>query len=176
MDFKENIKSLVEKRIIEATKKQITAKLFCIAKNLGKPIISQGLFSNPLVNVWETENDMIYDPNKVMDADNWDTHQLGYSFDGLKCGINLCVTALCEHDKLSEIKATFNGILVFAEMDGEIKAYAPFPAWEQPLMMFYDAATTSEKKKVEEQKEEIRISNQNKLSKYWEKFRKLWGY
>lgn len=176
--FKEKINSLIEQRIMEATKKQITQKLLCVSKYLGRKITAQSMFADPLRDHWQTDEDLIYDPNHIStnDPDDWTITDRGFYFDGLKCGINLCVTVLLYDDKVSELKATYNGYLVYAEIEGEVKAYAPFPAWENALDMFHEAAVQVEKKRMMEHKEIRQEDNRQKMQSFWQKFRMLWGF
>lgn len=176
--FEDKVKSLIEQRVIEATKKQITKKLFCIAKQMGRPIISQSIVRNKFNEIWRYEEDFIYEPQTlVQEPHEWDTLDMGYYFDGgLKCGLNLCVTAMVYDEKLSEIKATYNGYLVFAEAEGELKAYAPFPLWEEATDMFYAAALEKEKQYLLKEKESRKERNKQKMFSFWQKFRAIWGY
>lgn len=175
MNMKEKIKALIEQRVIEATKKQMTQKLLLISKMLGRPIVSQtSVVGTKLENPWE--EDLIYDPMRVHDADDWDTTDIGYYFDGLSCGINLCVTALIYDGKVYELKTTYNGYLVFVEKDGELKAYAPFPAWEDAVNMFYEAAVQREKARELKMKVEREAENKKRRATFWQTIRSLWGY
>lgn len=181
--FQDKIQSLVEKRVIEATKKQLTQKLVLISKYLGRPIIAQTLFSRDFDD--RQEEDFIYDRNIPMmefsedrqyAVSDWEDRDTGFHFDGLRCGINLCITTLIYDNKLDELKATYNGYVVFAEVEGELKAYAPFPAWEDAVEMFYEAAVEIERKKLMEQNAKKKLENQEKMKSFWQKFRMLWGY
>lgn len=171
--FDEKIKLLIEQRVIQATKNQTTVKLYNIAKYLGKPIISQSIFNDA-----PQEDPIFYDGNKidVRDPDDWNTIEYGMYFDGLKYGVNLCITALIYDGKLDELKATYNGYLVYAESEGELKAYAPFPSWERPVDMFYEAAIQAEKEKAKQEQIQRRETNRKKMSDFWKKFKSLWGF
>jgi hypothetical protein len=180
--FQDKIQSLVEKRVIEATKKQLTQKLVCISKYLGRSIIAQTLFNKDFD---DREEDFIYDreipmmrfsEDRTYAVSEWEDKETGFHFDGLRCGINLCVTALIYDNKLEELKATYNGYLVFAEVEGELKAYAPFPAWEDAVEMFYEAAIQKERKTLLEENAKKKQQNQEKMKGFWQKFRMLWGY
>jgi len=175
--LKEKVQALIEQRVVEATKKQVTQKLLMIAKYLGKPIISQSTFGDKYFDPYYREEEMIYDDKlSVQDPDEWTTVERGYHFDGLKVGINLVITSQTYDEKVSELKATYNGYLVFAEVEGELKAYAPFPVWEDAVNMFHEAAIQVEKKRLVEQRV-VRIDdNRQKMEGFWNKFRMLWGY
>lgn len=174
----EKIRALIEQRVIEATKKQMTQKLLLIAKFLGRPIIAQSILGNKLDDPWRLEEDIIYDPTNLplQDPDEWSTTERGFHFDGLSCGINLCITALFYDRKVEELKVTYNGYMVFAESEGVLRAYAPFPAWENAVTMFHEAAVQKEKKKLIEEKQHKQEDNRRKRESFWQKFRMLWGY
>lgn len=176
--FKEKVHALIEQRVIDATKKRLTQKLMLVAEYLGKPIVAQSAFGDRYFDPYVREDPMIYDddPIPVHDPDEWSTSERGFHFDGLKVGINLVVTALTYDGKLDELKATYNGYLVFAEIEGELKAYAPFPAWEDAVDMFYEAALQREKKRTVEKREQRQEENRQKMQSFWQKFRMLWGY
>lgn len=184
--FQDNVHALIEQRVIEASKKQVPQKLLSVAKWLGRPIIAQTLFGDRLDDTWKYDDDMIYDPNSIptmkfsedrtYEGGEWGSLDRGYNFDGLKCGINLCITALLYDNKLDELKATYNGYLVFAEIEGALKAYAPFPAWENALDMFYEAAVQREREQTIKEKAKRQEVNRQKMKNFWQKFRMLWGY
>lgn len=156
----------------------MTKKLLTIAENLGKKIIAQSVVGNKLDDPWRLEDeDMVYDPTVIHEADeDWSSTDLGFHFDGLKCGINLCITAMLYDNKLSELKATFNGYVVFCEEEGELKAYAPFPTWENAVEMFYEAALDIEKKRLLRAKEVRQTASKERMNEFWSLFRRLWGY
>lgn len=176
-NVKEKIQSIIEERLIQATKKELTKKLTTIAQMLGKPIIAQSSLSTKLDDPWSLEDPFIYDPVvNIREADDdWNTSERGYYFDGLKCGLNLCVTVMSYDSKITDIKATWQGYLVYLEVDGELKAYAPFDAWEDVLNMFYQAAVARQKKREEVEKKEKAEENKRKVSQFWERFRQYWG-
>ena len=176
--LEEKLRAFKEQRIIEATKKRLTQKLITIAKYMGRPVIAQHVISNKLDDPWQLQDEvMVYDPTtNILNAEDSYTSDLGYHFDGLKCGINLCVTSMYFAGKVSELKATFNGYLVFAESEGELKAYAPFPVWENAMDMFYEGAIVQEKKRLSEEKQKRQEDNKRQMGTFWTRFRMLWGY
>jgi hypothetical protein len=185
-DIPNQIKRLVENRKIEAIGKNIPEKMVCIAKNLGKPVISNGLFGNKVNDVFSQMNgEWIYDVSKIYDADETsDGHEVGYYFDGLRFGVNLCITIKSDNpmysegyseNKVYEIKASYNGFVVFAQIEGDIKAYAPFPAWEDQLNMFNDSAELVERRNKKEQNEENKRNIKEKYKDLWNKLKDLWN-
>lgn len=176
----EKIERLIEDRINEATRKQINVKCNCIARSLGKPIAARSMFTNYLPDVWAlpTEDDMIYDPSRIREAEEWENsgEDLGWAFDGLRFGINLCIHAMTYEKRVVELKTTFNGYLVYAEIEGQIKAYAPFPAWENHVNMFYEGALAQEKTRLDKEKQLKLAEKKRRFANFWESFRLLWGY
>lgn len=166
---------------MQAAHKMVSQKLISIAKNLGHRVIASSVFRNKLPDAWQYDNDVFYEGTepkieKIEEDDDWIEYNLGFFYDGLKCGINLCVTILAYDKKVVEIKATYNGYVVYAEVEGEVKAYAPFPAWEDAMNMFYEAATAREKVNLKKEKEEEREKNKKLFSHFWQAFRMAWGY
>lgn len=176
--FNEKLEALIEQRVIEAAKKQVTKKLLCISTNLGKPIISQSFIGNKLYGTGHLQEDLIYDPNRIpiQEPEDWSSVEHGYYFDGLRCGINLCITAMIYDGKVDELKATYNGYLVYGESRGELVAYAPFPTWEDAVDMFYEGALQAEKAKLLKEREEKKEKNRQKMSIFLDKFKSLWGW
>jgi hypothetical protein len=175
---KDKIARLIEQRVFQATKKQVSLKLTNVARVLGKPIISQSVFNNYLSDAWNMPGeDMVYDDNHVYEADedSSDTHR-GWYFDGLKFGINLCVTALVYHDRVVELKATYNGYVVFAEIEGNLKSYAPFPAWEDAVNMFYEGSVTVDRRRQQEESLRKKEEFSKRWGEFWKSFKMLWGY
>lgn len=176
--FEDKIQSLIEERTIAAIKKQVSQKLQSIARNLGKPILSQNYMHSKMNNVDDMDHElnMIYDPIQIDEMADWHVTENGYYFDGLKYGVNLSIIALIYEDKLFELKATYNGYLVFAEIDGILKAYAPFPLWENAMEMFYEGSSQREKKRIAKEREEKKEMNKKRMQSFWEKFRHSWGF
>lgn len=172
---KQKIQLLIEQRIVQATKKEITHKCATVARELGRPIIAQTIFQNVLPDPWELADDLVYDPEKVHEAQDWTESERGFAFDGLRYGINLCITALTFDDKLLELKVTYNGYLVYAEIDGRLKAYAPFPTWENALAMFYQGAVQKKSRREESERLERQESQRRKWAQFWTSFKRLWG-
>ena len=183
METKEKLRVLVEERRILAIKNQIAPKMISIAKNLGQKIVGTTIFDNRLSDAWRADdNGFFYDNSAEIhtveedDGENWTEYDVGFAFDGLKCGINLCITCMAFDNKVVEIKATYNGYLVFAEIEGVVKAYAPFPAWEDALNMFYEGAIIREKHNHDKERKEKEKERRKRFAKFWEAFKNLWNY
>ncbi len=74
--IEQRIKSLIDKRTIEASRKDLTKKLQTIVKAFGRPIIEQTIPYNILPDFWEVEAPEIPE----MNDDN--IYLRGYYFDG----------------------------------------------------------------------------------------------
>ena len=113
--MKENIiKSLIDLRLIEATKKKISHKLITIAENLGDPIISENSYGSILPDYWEYEIDDPYDADRISDAeDNTESH-IGYHYDSLKHGFNFEILLRSYDDKISLLRANLNGAYFYS--------------------------------------------------------------
>ncbi len=179
---KQAVKTLIERRQMEALKKQIGTKLTVIAQNLGRTVASAGQRQvDP--RYWE-EQDGWYteDFNEIKTADDdWVEYETGWYFDALRFGVNLSVLVLTTRDestndyRVIEIKATYNGYVVFAEIEGKIKAYAPFKAWEDPVENIFVSADRADKRRKEREKIERVKESKSKLDQVWKMVRLLWG-
>jgi hypothetical protein len=181
------VKKLVQVRTIEATKKNINAKLVCIARNYGSPIIGH-YYDAPLFQDedWMDFNDPTKDWSVMDDMEDGTLPRLGFIYDSLKVGTNLEIVVMVretknpktgkrELDKPSKVKCSFNGYTVYHEEEGKLICYAPFPEWENHIEKVYRQATGSDKKRVDvEKKEEVKFrkkATQQALSR----LRMLWG-
>lgn len=174
--MQDKILSLIEHRKLEAARKEVSKKLTLVVKYLGKPITEQSSNYNPLPDMWmldgeEENNDFILDSDEYMSDYN-----KGYYFDGLKYGINLCIKALIYEEKAREIKATFNGYLVFTEESNEIAGYAPFPEWENAMNMFYEAALVKEDADLTIIKQDAKEEKRKEVNSIIKMLRYFWGY
>lgn len=167
----EEIKSRIEKRVIEAREKSMTPKLILIAKNLGQPMISQNENVTFLPDSWTLPDD-----DELPEHGDWNLETLGYYFDGLKCGINLTVKTLIYEDQPHEVKATYNSYLVYLEEEGRLRAYAPFKVWEDAIEMFYEAAIVAEQKKIKREKEEKKKQDKVRTRGILSRLRDLWNF
>lgn len=176
--FKNKIEELIEQRTIKSVTEKVPLKLYTIAKILGKPVVTQ----HNDVKEFNTDRDgWIYDPIEYEEITDWATSLSGFYFDGLRYGVNLCIlTSGYTEDEnkfvLTEIKATYNGYVVFHETDGELQAYAPFAGWETYLNSFYEAADQKEKKMSADKIKERKENNQSKINEFFQKFKNLWGF
>lgn len=151
----DDIVRIIEERKAQAAKKELTKKLLAVCKVLGQPIRSQhggigdqGMTFNQPDFPWRDEywaEDGASHPvfemfnEKARNADDHDTAAtIGYIFDSLNWGKNLEVRYLTD---LSELKATFDGRLVYKEDTGNLIAYIPGPdTWEPLLDRLFESA------------------------------------
>jgi hypothetical protein len=184
MKAEQVVKELIRRRQMEAIKNQIGNKLTVIAQNFGQPVVSSG-FRQTNPKYWEQE-DGFYVENfqeiqTVEETDDWVEYEMGWYFNGLRFGVNLEVLVLLSEEsehgvhKIVEIKASYNGYVVFAEIEGKIKAYAPFKAWEERLNDIHDAASRADKRRKHREKIQQTEESKTKLNKVWKMVRMLWG-
>jgi hypothetical protein len=173
--MQDKIFSLIERRKLEAARKEVSKKLISIVKHLGKPMIEQGANCRYLPDMWmleEQQDDyIILEPDEYMNE--WNK---GYYFDGLKYGINLCIKTLIYEDRVREVKATFNGYLVFSEEGGDVVGYAPFSEWENAMNMFYEASSIKEEKESVIIKQNLKEENKKQAKSIMTMLRHFWGY
>lgn len=176
--MKENlIKSLIDLRIIEATKKKISHKLATIAEHLGCQIVGEYNYGSILPDFWEYEMEDPYNAERVVEAsENSSESVLGYSYDSLKYGVNFEIVVRTYGDKTNLIRANFNGNTVYVEEEGVITGYSPKPEWEIHMESLYEHAVKIEKNKNEEQnkidKEEFKVAKKT----FFQKLKLIWGY
>ncbi len=185
--MKDNIvKKLVQARTIEATKKQIHAKLVCIARNYGSPIIGH-YYDSPLMDEdWSNFNDPTRDWSVMEEEDEGTVPRLGFVYDSLKVGTNLEIVVMVkertdrktgkkELEKPTKIKCSYNGYTVYHEEDGKLICYAPFPEWEKHIDKMYNQATGVDKRRVEADKKEENKLRKKATQQALSKLRMLWG-
>ena len=168
--IEERIKSLITERTLEAPKKEVSKKLLFIARTLGRPIIEQAVPYRDLENFWDVE------APAVLDSGGEDIHLLGYYFDGLRSGGNLCIKVVAYDGQVAELTCTYNGYRVFTEADGELQSYAPFPSWEQAMDRFYRAAGPVDETNTRRRRAEKKERDGKKALSILDKLRLLWGY
>lgn len=168
--IEQRIKALIDKRTIQAAKNDLVKKFQVIIKAFGKPIIEQNISYSLLPDFWELESP------EILDATDDNIHLRGYYFDGLSRGVNLCIKMLIYDEKLSEIRATFNGYQIFLEIEGELKCYVPFPSWENAVDRLYEYAKPVSEEKIKQEKAELKEQSNKKAISIMEKLRLLWGF
>jgi len=168
--IEQRIKSLIDKRTFEATRKEVSKKLQTIVKAFGRPIIEQFVPYNVLPDFWETE------APEIPEISDDTIYLKGYYFDGLSRGMNLCIKCTIHDNHMAELRATFNGYQVFLESDGELKSYAPFPTWEDAMERLYTYAKPTAEEKIKDDKLKQKETEKKKALSMMQKFRLLWGY
>ena len=167
--IEQRIRSLIEKRTIEATKKEVSKKLHTIVRAFGRPIIEQTVPYTSLPDFWEV------DAPEIPEVYDDHIYLRGYYFDGLNRGVNLCVKLLIYDGHVSNLEAIYNGYTVFTESEGELKSYAPFPSWEEAMERLYEYAKPVDAEKIKEEKREKREKDRKKALTIMQKIRLLWG-
>jgi hypothetical protein len=176
--MKENaIKALIDARTIEAIKKQVTNKLSTIAQYMGSPIMGEYSYSSILPDFWEFEMDDPFDADRIRDAnDNMSESNLGWSYDSLRHGINFEIIVRTYADKITLVRATYNGNAVYLEEDGILRGYAPNYTWEQHMEDLYAHAHKLEKAALKKMEEEEEKDNKRSRKTFFEKLKWIWGY
>ena len=159
----ERINLLIEKRIHEAAKKEITKKSNVIVKAFGQPIIEHQ------VSYYES---LFFDESQQEDF----MTTKGYYYYALNRGINMCIKLLFYDFQFSEIKIHFEGELVFHEVDGNVESFIPSETWESKIEQLYEEAVVICKKKLKIETEEREINKKAKAKNYISEFRQKWGY
>jgi len=166
----DRIKSLIDKRTFEATRKEISKKLQTIVKAFGKPVIEQVIPYTILPDFWETE------APEIPEVSDDNIHLRGYYFDGLSRGINITIKLTMHDSRMAELRVTWNGYQVYLESDGELKSYAPFSSWEDAMDRLYTYAKPTAEEKIKEDKLKQKEADKKKAKSIMEKLRLLWGY
>ncbi len=168
--LEERIQRLIEKRTLEATKKELSKKLQTIVKAFGKPIIEQVVSYSTLPDFWETE------APDILESGDDSIHMHGYYFDSLSWGINITIKLIIHDTHMSELCVHYNGYQVYWESEGELKSYAPFESWENALERLYNYAKPMAEKKTQEEKIKQKETDKKRAMSIMQKLRLLWGY
>jgi len=173
----EEIKRLIEERQVMAVKKELTKKLLCVVRNLGSPIVNQtsgygvGLSSNEYDSeAWLTEDER--NLSGMPTATDEDYSENGYIYDSLARGHNFEVRYLT-YDK--ELRAKYNGYVVYLEEDGKLKAYLPHEVWEKLTNDLYDVAKPKDEARKAKEKEEANKGFMRQATKFLKELRDSWG-
>lgn len=168
--IEQRIKSLIDKRTFEATRKEVSKKLQTIVKAFGRPIIEQTIPYTVLPDFWETE------APEIPEISDDHVYLRGYYFDGLNRGMNLTIKLTIYDSRMAELRVTWNGYQVYLESEGELKSYAPFASWEELVDRLYATAKPQAEDKIREDRERQRIAEKRKAQTIMDKLRLLWGY
>lgn len=171
----EEIKRLIEARQIEATKKQITLKLLSVVRGLGSPVYGEGGFGAGL-------GGSMYDPEAWMTdaergqemptAEDEDYSHIGQLYDALSIGHNFEVRYMT-YDK--ELRASYNGFVVYKEEDNKLTAYVPHPVWEDLLDRLYKKSRPAEEARKEMERKDDEAGFMRQAAKFLSDLRKSWG-
>jgi hypothetical protein len=179
----DEIAKLIEQRRAEAVRKNLSVKLLEIARTLGEPVRSHDGTSQGRTSViadfpWY-DNNPLEDPmwqsfdNLPAFDDGDDASTIGFFYDGMRHGHHLEVRHLAE---LGELKATWQGRIVFLETGGQIESYVPGEkSWEAVIETLHAAATAriARDKPVEDDKKQQ--EHLKKARGIFAKLRELWG-
>lgn len=159
----EDIKILIEKRHLDAIKKNLTIKLSSIARYLGDAIISHSGSA-----YWEEDAEFINE----MDEDE-DCYEIGHHYNGLKRGHHLEIHLLEEGHT---VKASYQGQEVYLEKDGKLYCYASNPEWEEIIEQLYKLS--SEKETVSKKEEKILYDQETEkeVKSFFSELKRLWNF
>ena len=177
MSIKDKIRQYVERRRMEAVTKQVSHKLIMIARNMGQEMVSTSYQPSPTplhpdIDAGDEEGKIL----SVDDFDDWREYEMGFYFDGLRFGYNICIMCFAAERKVTQIRVTYNGYTVFAEVEGRLRAYAPFSTWEDAVNMLYDRALMADKRRREKDQVKQREEKEKKMSAAVYMLKRLWGY
>ena len=179
MDPKEHIERAVEHRRAQAAERNLTRKLNLIVTTLGQEIRRQG--GGVGVSGFAFEQQQTLDPDWSWQLDSEDDGQLpvsdegssfmGWQFDGLSSGVNL---QIC-YDKTTEnLKASYDGYLVYEEMCNTVVRYLPSPQWEDKLDLLCRIAERKAKLKEQDHSDDKK-KGRSRLQKVRDYLRSNWG-
>lgn len=171
----EEIKRLIEERQIMATKKQLSTKLTSIVTSLGDGMYGDMGFGTGFGgSSLDTEAWMLPEERdeEIPTADDDDYSHLGYLFDALSMGHNFQVR-YTTHDR--ELRAKYNGITVFLEEEGKLKAYLPDSVWEGLVDRLYVKSKPVEEANKDKAREENQKSFMKQAAKFMKELRESWG-
>lgn len=171
----DEIKKLIEDRQMMATKKQLSSKLTIIASNLGSGIYGDTGFGAGLGgSSLDTEAWMLPEEKdeEILDAEDQEYSDMGYLFDSLNMGHNFEIRLLT-HER--EIRATYNGYVVYLEEEGKLKAYVPNAIWENLVDKLYLQAKPKEDDKRIATKEVNQKRFMQQAAEFMKELRDSWG-
>jgi hypothetical protein len=172
----EEIKRLIEQRQIEAVKKQLTLKLMTVVKSLGQGIYGDfgcgREFSSTAYDpdAWLTEDER--SKGGMPTANDDDYSDMGYIFDALNMGHNFEVRWMGWE---KELRAKYNGHVVYLDVEGKLRAYVPNATWEGLTDRLYELAKPIDERARQKEKEESQQSYFKQAAKFLKELREAWG-
>lgn len=172
----DEVKRAIEKRVIQATDRNLMGaqgKLGCILRNMGQPIYQEGggfIDTNYLDAPWY--EDFSDGNSDIADPEDEDILVLGWHFDGLTSGVQLEIRYL---DKTKELMASWKGRMVYQEVRGELRAYAPGDEWEGAVDRLYQGAKKRDRVALQREKEEEAAKDMKEKLGFLAALKRLWG-
>jgi hypothetical protein len=170
-----------ERRRAEALSKSLNQKLLTIVRVKGYQITDFISLPDPTnmhgdLNWSSNENPykyQEYEEELIPIRDDMEYSQLlGYCFDALSYGCNLQIVYL---DLDKELKVTYEGVVVFEEVEGDLKKYLPNPVWEDKIEHWAKGCSPAleilQKKQQETEKKEQTLL----LEKVFDYLKNTWG-
>ena len=172
----EEIQRLVQDRENQATKRQISPKLMTVARSLGQSVFGDMGFGSGLGGSPYDPEAWMSDEEKGEDlptAGDGDPSDMGLIYDALNIGHNFEIRYM-KHDK--QVRAKYDGRIVFLEEEGKIKAYVPNPVWEELLDRIYAKAKPVEETRKIKEKQESKEGFVKQANKFLKELRESWGF
>ena len=168
-------KRIKEQRLIEAAKNNLmgaSGKLGSICRYLGEAIKGVG---GSLYDSYEYDFDTWgeEDPDELptMETDT-SVYSMGYLFDGLSRGMHLEIKYLSYEKKLT---CHYKGYEVYQEVEGDLRAYAPFDEWEVLIDKLYKITQTTARAKKKQIAKEEKAEKLTYAVGFLQKLKKRWG-
>lgn len=160
--MKEEIKKLIDQRIGEARKKEISDKVIRILNVYGHKILRDSY----IIEEYEEEEEfpLIVDGN---------INTVGLYYDFLGSGCNL---QLYQNLETTELKITYKGYPVYQELNGEIKMYVPSHEWEEKIKSLFDVTKKRERKLNQAEKAKETKKQDRERSNIIDYLAKFWGF
>jgi hypothetical protein len=168
-------KRIKAQRLIEAASKNLlgaSGKLGSICRYLGEAIKGVG---GTLYDSYEYDFDTWgeEDPEDLPTADiDTSVYSMGYLFDGLSRGMHLEIKYLSYEKKLT---CHYKGYEVYQEVEGDLRAYAPFPEWEILIDNLYKTTQTTARAKKKQMAEEEKAKKMTHAVSFLQKLKDRWG-
>lgn len=168
-------KRIKEQRLIEAAEKNFlgaSGKLGSICRYLGDEIKGVG---GTLYDSYEYDFDSWgeEDPDELPTAGIDDpVYKMGYLFDGLNRGMHLEIKYLAYEKKLT---CHYKGYEVYREIEGDLKAYAPFSEWETLIDKLYKITQTTARAKKKQLAKDEKAEKLTHAAGFLQKLRERWG-
>lgn len=144
-----------EKKELGGTPEEIQEQIPYFDSNTGE---------EPIGGSWRNDREYV--------KELYNTHKIGYVFDGLGKGIHIEIKYMIDNNELT---VYYKGYLIYREIAGDLLVYAPNDEWEKNIdILFQSAKKISTKKNKESQKEKV-ANAIRKRDNWWQTIKTKWG-